>query len=203
MIRDTRTREKDGPQVTLNSGNPQTGDKGGVVVLTGISAAGKSTVAQALAELLPRSVHVRGDLFRRMVVNGRENMSLEPSAEALAQLRLRHRLAAATADAYCDAGFTVVLQDILLGEHLNEMVTMLRSKPVCVVVLAPDPAVVEERERERDKVAYGKGFAPHHLDRELRENTPKIGMWLDSSTLTVEKTIGEIIDRGWTEGRVV
>jgi adenylylsulfate kinase-like enzyme len=41
-----------------------------VFLVTGIQAAGKSTVAQALAERLERSVHVRGDLFRRMVVNG-------------------------------------------------------------------------------------------------------------------------------------
>ena len=36
-----------------------------VVLITGIQAAGKSTVAQELAERLPRSVHVRGDVFRR------------------------------------------------------------------------------------------------------------------------------------------
>jgi adenylylsulfate kinase-like enzyme len=42
-----------------------------VFLVTGIQAAGKSTVAQALAEKFERSVHVRGDLFRRMMVNGR------------------------------------------------------------------------------------------------------------------------------------
>lgn len=31
----------------------------GVVVITGIMAAGKSTVAQALAEALPRAAHTR------------------------------------------------------------------------------------------------------------------------------------------------
>lgn len=46
-----------------------------IVLITGIQAAGKSTIAQALAERLPRSVHVRGDLFRRMVVNGRAGAS--------------------------------------------------------------------------------------------------------------------------------
>ena len=45
-----------------------------VILITGIQAAGKSTVAQALAESLPNSVHVRGDLFRRMIVNGRVDM---------------------------------------------------------------------------------------------------------------------------------
>ncbi|GAA2421569.1 hypothetical protein [Streptomyces coeruleofuscus] len=40
--------------------------------VTGVMAAGKSTVAQAPAEALPRAAHVRGDVFRRMIVSGRE-----------------------------------------------------------------------------------------------------------------------------------
>lgn len=40
-----------------------------VVLITGVMAAGKSTVAQLLAESLPRAVHVRGDVFRRMIVS--------------------------------------------------------------------------------------------------------------------------------------
>jgi dephospho-CoA kinase len=75
-----------------------------VIVVTGIQAAGKSTVAQALAERLERSVHLRGDLFRRMIVNGRADMgAAEPPAEALRQLRLRYRPAAAAADRYAGA----------------------------------------------------------------------------------------------------
>lgn len=38
-----------------------------IVLITEIMAAGKSTVAELLARRLPRSVHLRGDLFRRMV----------------------------------------------------------------------------------------------------------------------------------------
>ena len=58
-----------------------------IVLVTGIQAVGKSTIAQALAERLERSVHVRGDTFRRMVVNGREEMgSAAPSPEAVRQL---------------------------------------------------------------------------------------------------------------------
>jgi predicted kinase len=88
-----------------------------IILLTGIQAVGKSTVAQLLAEQLPRSVHVRGDLFRRMIVNGRADMVPDPPAEAIAQLRLRHRLTAATCDAYFRDGFTVVAQDVILGEQ--------------------------------------------------------------------------------------
>ncbi len=62
----------------------------GVVLVTGIQAAGKSTVAQAPAERLAMSVDLRGDLFRRMVVNGRVEMGpANPPAEAIRQLRLR------------------------------------------------------------------------------------------------------------------
>lgn len=54
-----------------------------IFLITGIQAAGKSTIAQMLAERLPHSVHVRGDLFRRMVVNGRADMTPDPSPEAV------------------------------------------------------------------------------------------------------------------------
>ncbi len=48
------------------------GGTGRVIVITGgAMAAGKSTVAQLLAQRLPQSVHVRGgDAFRRMMING-------------------------------------------------------------------------------------------------------------------------------------
>ncbi len=39
-----------------------------LIVITGIMAAGKSTFAQALAERFPASAHVRGDHYRRCIV---------------------------------------------------------------------------------------------------------------------------------------
>ncbi|MDN3270097.1 AAA family ATPase [Streptomyces sp. MA15] len=174
----------------------------GVIVVSGISAAGKSTVAQALAERLPRSAHVRGDTFRRMIVNGQAHMTAEAPPEAVAQLRLRHRLAAASADAYAEAGFTAVLQDILLGEHLAEITEMIRSRPLAVVVLAPDPDVVARREEKRSKTGYGPDWQPKDLDKVLRDDTPRIGLWLDTSHQTVDETVDEILKRAWTEGAV-
>ena len=101
-----------------------------VIVITGIQAAGKSTVAQLLAESLPRSVHLRGDVFRKMIVSGRAGMTPDAPAEAVRQLRLRHRLTAAAADLYFEAGFTVVAQDVILGEHLAGLVAAIRSPAV-------------------------------------------------------------------------
>lgn len=167
----------------------------GVILITGISAAGKSTVAQRLAERLPRSAHVRGDVFRRMVVGGRAEMTPEADAEAVRQLHMCYRLAAATADTYCDAGFTAIVQDVVLGRDLQLFTEIIRSRPLYVIVLAPDPATVERRETARAKTGYGSGWTISQLDAALREETPRIGLWLDTSRQTPDETIDEIISR--------
>lgn len=172
-----------------------------VVLITGIQAAGKSTVAQMLAERLPRSVHLRGDLFRRMVVNGRADMTPEPSEDAVRQLRLRYRLMANAADEYSREGFTVVAQDVILGEHLADVVGMIQRRPLLVVVLAPDVESVLAREAARAKNAY-REWTVNLLDHGLRNDTPRLGLWLDTSTQTPEETVAEILDRAWTEARV-
>lgn len=173
----------------------------GVVLITGVSAAGKSTVAQALAGRLPRSAHVRGDTFRRMVVNGRAEMTPETSGEAMRQLHLRYRIAATTADLYFDAGFTAIVQDVILGQDLERFTKLVRARPLHVVVLAPDPAAVERREHARAKTGYGGGWTIAQLDALLRAETARIGLWLDTSRQSVEETVDEIVSRA-AEARI-
>ena len=172
-----------------------------VILLTGIQAAGKSTVAQLLAERLPRSVHVRGDLFRRMIINGRADMTPDPSSEAVRQLELRYQLAATVSDAYFEAGFTVIVQDVILGAHLAEMTAMIRSRPLLVIVLAPQVSAIADREKNRGKTAYGT-WAIRQLDDALRQETPRLGLWLDTSSQTPAETVGEILSRAWNEASI-
>jgi chloramphenicol 3-O-phosphotransferase len=167
----------------------------GVHLVTGIQAAGKSTVAQVLAERLPgRTVHVHGDQFRRWIVRGRADMTPDAGPEAVRQLRLRHLLTARTCDGYAEAGFTVVAQDVVLGAELPGLVAEVRSRPLHVVVLAPRPDAVAAREEARGKQAYDR-WTVDALDRALREETPRLGLWLDSSQLSVEETVEEILHR--------
>jgi chloramphenicol 3-O-phosphotransferase len=172
-----------------------------IILITGIQAAGKSTIAQILAERLPRSVHVRGDLFRRMVINGRADMTPDPSAEAVRQLRLRYRLTAAACDEYFREGFTVVAQDVILGDHLTEMVQLIQHRPLLVVVLAPRPEAVAAREAARGKNAYGR-WTIDFLDNGLRTETPHLGLWLDTSDQTPDQTVAEVLNRAWTEAKI-
>ena len=187
------------PDAPGQSRSPQSGQA--VILVTGIQASGKSTIAQLLAERLPQSAHVRGDLFRRMIINGRADMTPDPAGEAVRQLRLRHQLAASVSDTYFQAGFTVIAQDVILGRHLAEMTAMIRSRPLLVIVLAPSAAAIADRERNRGKTAYGP-WAIEHLDTVLRHDTPRLGLWLDTSSQTPAETTDEIFSRAWDEARV-
>jgi chloramphenicol 3-O-phosphotransferase len=167
---------------------------GSVVLVTGIMAAGKSTVAQGLAERLPQSIHLRGDLFRRLIVSGSENMLPDRAEEAERQLRARYRAAAAVADIYADIGFRVIYQDVILERDLAAQVDRIRASPLYVVALLPRIEVVSQREAERTKKGYGP-WKVADLDAALRHRTPRIGLWIDSSEQTAEETVSTILDR--------
>ncbi len=163
-----------------------------IFLVTGIMASGKSTVAQLLAEKLNRGVHLRGDSFRRMIVNGREDYMPEPSEEAIRQLQLRYKIAASTADTFFEEGFNVVVQDVVIGPLLGEFVEMIRNRPLYVVVLTPNEKAIEERESSRSKTGYGAWTIPH-LNKILQTETPKLGMWIDSSEQSPQETVEEIM----------
>ncbi|MBC8170415.1 MAG: phosphotransferase, partial [Anaerolineae bacterium] len=138
----------------------------------------------------------------RMIVNGRVEMNPDLAEDAYAQLRLRYRLAVMTAGEYCAAGFTVVYQDVILGADLADVVNMLKANEAVrrlrVIVLCPSPEVVAQREAGRNKTGYG-AWTPADLDAGLRNDTPRIGWWLDTSTLSVEETVAMMLaepDRG-------
>lgn len=91
------------------------------------------------------------------------------------------------------AGFTVVYQDIIIGHALIEVVQLYRLAPLHVIVLCPTLAVVATREAGRSKRGYQDGSAVADFDRVLHTETPHLGFWLESSTLTVAETVDSIL----------
>ncbi|MGO4109864.1 AAA family ATPase [Paenibacillus sp. YAF4_2] len=172
-----------------------------IILITGIMASGKSTVAQLLSERFEKSVHLRGDIFRRMIVNNRKEVHPEAGNDELDQLRLRYKLAAQSAELYLQAGFTVVVQDVVVGPVLNDFISYIKSRPFYVVVLCPQSDVVKIREAARSKKGYG-AWTVEGLDQILRNETPRIGLWLDSSELSPEETVNQIITRLQNEAKV-
>jgi chloramphenicol 3-O-phosphotransferase len=158
-------------------------------------ASGKSTVAERLAASFDRAAHVRGDVFRRMIVSGRDPIASSLGDEALRQLQLRWRLAAHTADAYWRAGFTAVVQDVYAGEALTTVLALLEARPRYVVALVPRPDVVAARERARGKTGYKGGWdVTSHCER-FAADTPHVGLWLDTSDQTPDETVAEVLAR--------
>src|SRR5215218_2565564 len=125
--------------------------RGRVIVITGAMATGKSTVADLLAIRLPKSVHIHGDMFRRMVVSGRADMTPNPSADAIAQLNLRYDLAAMAADRCAEDGFDAIVQDVILGRDLADFVKRIASPERYLVVLSPRVSALEWREEQRPR----------------------------------------------------
>jgi len=164
-----------------------------IYLITGVMASGKSTVADGLAQRFPQSVHLKGDIFRRMIVRGQAAMSLELSPEAEKQLQLRYDIAADAAKRYADAGFTVVYQDIILGKTLEAVVAKFDGYDLKVFVLAPDADAVSYRELNRGKSGYRNRAEIDAFDKILREETPRIGTWIDSSKLTARETVDAIL----------
>jgi GrpB-like predicted nucleotidyltransferase (UPF0157 family) len=165
-----------------------------VYLITGPMAAGKTTVARLLASRFPRGVHLEGDLFRRSIVTGREEVTPELRPEAMAQLRLRYRLAAAAADTYAEARFTVALEDVVAGPLLGEYRTMIRHRPCHVVVLLPSVEAVARREAGRGRKGYGDWSIAELYDG-FAGSTPRVGTWLDTTDLTPDETVDEVLAR--------
>jgi AAA domain len=171
----------------------------GVWLVVGVQAAGKSTVADLLVRQFERGVHVRGGQFYRWAVSGWINPWDTDQSEARKLLDLRYRLSALTATEYCEAGFTTVVQDNMFGEDIRAWLQAVPVRPRHLVVLRPSVAVVLERDharqRELGKVAYrSRQTDAHQLDT-LLATTPRIGLWLDTSTQTPIETVQTILER--------
>jgi GrpB-like predicted nucleotidyltransferase (UPF0157 family) len=91
----------------------------------------------------------------------------DPTQDAPDVLPARCRLAAAGADAAVDDGFTVALEDVVAPALLGDYRTVIRSRPCHVIVLTPS--------------------------LEAAAPTPRVGIWLETTHLTAEETVDEIL----------
>ena len=170
-----------------------------IFLISGNQGAGKSTVGRALAERFARGVHIEADLVQRMIVSGAVwPEPPEPRGEALRQLRQRAHRSAMLADSFFEAGFTVVIDDIAIGDQFDIYRNGILSRPLLLVNLVPSLEVLERRNKERPNKNVFHPWGPI-LDRAMRETMRDVGMWLDNSSLCVTETVDEILRRAWAE----
>ncbi|HEY9219767.1 MAG TPA: hypothetical protein VIO94_17090, partial [Phenylobacterium sp.] len=103
-------------------------------------------------------------------------------------------LAAQAADGYAAAGFSVVWQDVILSEDLLEATRRLARWNPGVVVLCPGADTVAARDVSRHKSGYDIGleWTPGRFVQ-MVASTPRIGLWLDNSALTIPESIEAIL----------
>src|SRR5438034_8411511 len=119
-------------------------------VVSGTQGAGKSTVARELASSLDRGAWVSADALQEMIVSGRRwPERREMSPEAALQLRLRLRNACLLGLSFVAAGFSAVVDDIVVGSRVDDLLAELAGHRFVFVMLTPRPEVVRERERGR------------------------------------------------------
>lgn len=168
---------------------------GRLFVVTGIQASGKSTVGLALAQTLSRAVFIDGDTVGDMVVSGAEPMTDPPSEGAVEQLFFRYAGSLVLADTYRAAGFDAVIADNIFGEFLTDYLHIAAPETVHLVMLHPAVEAVQQREDGRGKDAYGNGYSVQGLWDAVESATPRVGLWLDTSAMSVSEVVLEIIRR--------
>ena len=170
------------------------------MVISGTQGAGKSTVARLLAAEFERGAWVSADTLQHMIVSGgRWPESRTPSAEARAQLRLRLKHACLLGVSFVSAGFVAVIDDIIVGTRLDELLADLAGQQFVFVMLTPRLEVVRTREAGRATRLWEHW---EWLDGEIRRRTRRVGLWLDNSDQTPAQTVAAILARGWTDGLV-
>jgi hypothetical protein len=128
-----------------------------------------------------------------MVVTGRADMRPDAGEAELRQLLLRYQGALAVAAVYLDAGFDVVVEDVIMGPPLREFLALVPVAELHLVFLDPDATAVVDRDRGRTKTGYGGHWNVGQLRDVLRLETPRLGLWLDSTGLSAEQTVDRIL----------
>jgi broad-specificity NMP kinase len=170
-----------------------------IYLISGLPGAGKSSVSYRLAKRFERGVHIEADLVQQMIVVGSVWPEWEPREEAMRQFDLRRRNVSMLADSFFDAGFTPVIDDIVIGSRIDEYVSGLQGRPLLFVMLVPRPDVVRKREMSRKKYVFDRWA---HLDDVIRRETPRVGLWLDTSDMSADETVDAILRDGWEQGRI-
>jgi predicted kinase len=172
-------------------------DPPAIWLVSGAPGAGKSAVSNALCRRFPLAVHIPVDDIRDWVRSGFAS-PVEWTAETGRQFALARRGAARLAADYANAGFVVVLDDVVRESDLHQYTDYLGGTNLRKVLLNPSLETVLARNAAPGRKSFDANVleaACRGLHPLLRtENTPEHG-WIvvDSTTLDIDQTVDAIM----------
>jgi chloramphenicol 3-O-phosphotransferase len=170
------------------------GELSGCVIVSGMPAAGKSTVTALASRLLPRAAQVKGDTVNQMILGGRVSFMGTPRDEARRQDELCNRNMCALANNFVDFGFTVLMDTVVADRaELNFLLTLLSPRPVRLVTLAPGVEVCQHRNATRAPEERFEFDGYHRLEADMQRELGEVGWWFDTSALTPTQTAEQLV----------
>ena len=99
------------------------------------------------------------------------------------------------ADSFFEAGFTPVIDGVVIASHVESHRQAIASRPLLFVMLTPRADVVRQRDATRPEKHVFHKYG--HLDEVVRNETPRVGLWIDSSDMSADETVDTILRDAW------
>jgi hypothetical protein len=129
-----------------------------------------------------------------MVLSGRVGFQGEPADEALRQGELCNRNLCSLSNNFIDFGFTALMDTVVPGRaKLGFLLSLLRPRPVRLIILAPGVAACQDRNAHRDPSDQFEFHGYHELEAQMRQDLSDVGWWFDTSALTPAQTAEQLV----------
>ena len=168
-----------------------------IVLITGFAGSGKSTVGRLVAEHFSKSMHIKVDDLREMMVKGIEPPGEEITQEAYRQFEWARNTVIYMAQLYASQGVDIVIDDVCFPPNFAEQYAELFKNPLVhrVLLFPKTPALIERMKKRAGP------WDPTLVDAvpmvySYLEPMPKDG-WivLDSGDWTIEQTVQQVLSK--------